>query len=422
MVIIKKKKILCLGTSLILICSNLGTLLTYAEGFEDSSSDTSISSDVEVSTDTSTEFVDTEPQTEPQTEPEPDPEPEPEPEPDPEPEPEPDVQVEETTVEETTVEETTTTQEIQEAAFMYTLSNNEVVLVGCKTPALEVIDIPELIDGYPVTTISEDVFTECYNAVQINIPYSIKTISEGAFKMCTNLQYIGVATENTHYKSSNGVLYSFDGASIIAYPSDKPDDTYTIAETVMYIGTACFNNCINLESVVLPSELSVIGYSAFNGCINLKELTVNNNVQLSQTMFENCPLEKIYGYENSNAEAFANMYEIEFESIGVLETTEPTTETTIEETTVTETVTTVETTPVESQSVVYYAPERENMDSTEKIVIVIIIVAMVSLVVAIASKSHKNNDEEDDEDEDDDDDDEDIEDLDEDDDDFPDDD
>lgn len=368
------------------MCSNVANLLTFAETITESTPvDTTISSD-EPSTDDIP------------SEPEPDPEPEPEPEPDPEPQPEPEPIIPETSP------EVTTTPEIQTAAFMYTVNNNEAVLVSCKTPALDVIDVPEFIDGYPVTTISEDVFSQCYNAVEINIPYSVKTISEGAFKMCTNLEHIGVATENTHYKSSDGVLYSFDGVSIVAYPSNKSGDTYTIAESVKYMGTACFNNCINLESIVLPSNISVIGYSAFNGCINLKNLTVNNNIQLSQTMFENCNLEKIYGYENSQAEQFASMYGIEFESIGILEPSQTTIQTTVEETT----PTTIETTAVttitsEAESVVYYAPERQSMDNTQKIVIVIIVVAMVSLVVAVASKSRKRDEDEDDDEDDEDD-------------------
>lgn len=370
------------------MCSNVASLSTFAETVEESTSaDTTISSD-----ESSTDDIPYEPDPEPEPEPEPQPDPEPEPEPQPDPEP----------IIPETSPEVTTTPEIQTAAFMYTVNNNEAVLVSCKTPALDVIDVPEFIDGYPVTTIAEDVFSQCYNAVEINIPYSVKTISEGAFRMCTNLEHIGVATENTHYKSSDGVLYSFDGVSIIAYPSNKSGDTYTIAESVKYMGTACFNNCVNLESIVLPSNISVIGYSAFNGCINLKNLTVNNNIQLSQTMFENCNLEKIYGYENSQAEEFASMYGIEFESIGVLETSQATTETTVEETT----ITTVDTTPVdtttsEAESIVYYAPERESMDKTQKIVIVIIVVAMISLVVAVASKSRKRDDDDDDDDEDD---------------------
>lgn len=302
---------------------------------------------------------------------------------------------------ETTTETTTTTEPVQEVAFIYGVVNNEAQLISCKTPALSLIDVPEYIDGYPVTGISANTFAECYNAVQINIPYSVKTIDEGTFKMCNNLQYIGVATENKHYKSSNGVLYSYDGQSLLCYPAHKEDTSYTIADTTKYIGQGAFSNCTNLESVTLPSGIALIGQGAFNGSIALKEVTVMNNIELTLSMFENCPLETINGYENSKSQEFAQKYLLNFNSIGVMETTA----TTVSETSATTTIdtTTVDTTTVtqEAESLSLYAPERNSgTDTTEKVVMIIIAVALISLVIAIASKNHKPDDDDDDEDED----------------------
>lgn len=405
-IIIKLKKILSVATAIILI-SSIGSTLVYGENFEQVTTEETLSPPIQmtsIESDTleSQQDIPQEepPQDEPSYEEPPQDEPQYEEPPQDEPQYEEPPQDEEPPQEETTTEETTTY--IQEAAFMYTVSNNEAILISCKTPALTKIDVPDIIDGYPVTTISEDVFSECYNAIEINIPYCVKTISDGAFKMCNSLQYIGVATENKHYKSVNGVLYNFQGTSILAYPSGKPETSYTVAEGVQYIGGNCFNSCSNLESLKLPPTLAIIGHGAFNGCINLKELTINNNVELSQAMFDNCKLETIYGYENSRAESYADMYGIDFESIGVLETdaTQSTTEVTSEEvTTITEESKTENT--VTAESLVYYAPERSGTDRTQKIVIIIIVVAMVSFVVAVASRSrHNDEDDEDDNDED----------------------
>lgn len=404
-IIINIKRFLSIATAMILI-SSMSNTLVYGENFEQVTSEETLSPPIQI-TSIESETLESEQDTYP-NEPDPEDPPPDEPSYDDPPQDEPSYDEppqdeppqEETTIEETTTEETTTY--IQEAAFMYTVSNNEAILISCKTPALTKIDIPDIIDGYPVTTISENVFVECYNAIEINVPYCVKTISDGAFRMCNSLQYIGVATENKHYKSVNGVLYNFLGTSILAYPSGKPETSYTVAEGVQYIGGNCFNSCSNLESLKLPPTLNIIGHGAFNGCINLKELTVNNNVELSPAMFDNCNLETIYGYENSKAESYADKYGIAFESIGVLETNtvQTTTEvTSVEVTTIIEESETQDT--VTAESLVYYAPERSGTDRTQKIVIVIIIIAMISFVVAVASKS-RHNDEEDDDDEDDD--------------------
>lgn len=402
-IIIKFKKILSVAIAMILI-SSISSTLVYGENFEQVTTEETLSPPIQmtsIESDTLESQQDIPQEEPPQDEPSYEEPPQDEPQYEEPPQDEPQYEEppqEETTLEETTTEETTTY--MQEAAFMYTVSNNEAILISCKTPALTKIDVPDIIDGYPVTTISEDVFSQCYNAIEINIPYCVKTISDGAFKMCNSLQYIGVATENKHYKSVNGVLYNFQGTSILAYPSGKPETSYTVAEGVQYIGGNCFNSCSNLESLKLPPTLAIIGHGAFNGCINLKELTVNNNVELSQAMFDNCKLETIYGYENSRAESYADMYAIDFESIGILETDMPQTtiEVTSEEvTTITEESKTEDT--VTAESLVYYAPERSGTDRTQKIVIVIIVVAMVSFVVAVASRSRHNDEDDDDEDE-----------------------
>lgn len=299
---------------------------------------------------------------------------------------------------------TTTSETLQEATFLYQVENNEATLISCRTTALQYVKIPESIDGFPVTKISSTTFADCYNVAEIVIPYSVKSIDETSFANCTSLQYIGVASENRHFKSNDGVLYDINGTSIICYPASKEGSEYTIAEGTNYISKNCFSSNSNLKKLEFPKTLANIGYDAFSGCINLKELTINNNVSLATSMFNYCEIETINGYKNSNAELYAEQYLIDFNSIGTLETTISTTMTT---TTVTE-VTTIPTTVSMATkntgaTLTYYAPEyKDNSDNTEKIVIAIIGVAIVSLIVAVASKGRKSKDDDDDYEDDDD--------------------
>lgn len=298
-------------------------------------------------------------------------------------------------------EETTITSEtLQDATFMYQVENNEATLISCRTTELQYIKIPESIDGFPVTKISDTTFDECYNVAEIVIPYCVKSIDEGTFKSCTSLQYIAVDSKNNHFKSSEGILYDISGTSIICYPANKEGKEYKVNTGTQFIAKNCFSNS-KLENIELPQTLSLIGYSAFSGCINLSTLTVNNNVTLTTNMFEYCELETINGYKNSNAEQYAEQYLIQFNPIGTLETTLETTITTMVTTTE---VTTITTTSITTQNtgatLTYYAPEFEDNSNeyTEKLVMIIIGVAVVSLIVAIASKSRKHDDDDDDDD------------------------
>ena len=47
--------------------------------------------------------------------------------------------------------------------FDYKIENNEVTIIEVKDKSLMVIDIPEFIDGLPVTSLSDTTFCRCDN-------------------------------------------------------------------------------------------------------------------------------------------------------------------------------------------------------------------------------------------------------------------
>ena len=84
----------------------------------------------------------------------------------------------------------------------------------------------------------------------------VTKIDESAFENCSNLEGIVLPQGITQIGSS-----AFRGTSIALI--DIPDGVETIAADA-------FNGCGNLESVVLPASLTTIGADAFADCSNLK--------------------------------------------------------------------------------------------------------------------------------------------------------
>lgn len=60
--------------------------------------------------------------------------------------------------------------------FDYKIENNEVTIIEVKDKSLTVIDIPEFIDGLPVTSLSDTTFCRCFSLYDIKIPKSINNI------------------------------------------------------------------------------------------------------------------------------------------------------------------------------------------------------------------------------------------------------
>lgn len=73
--------------------------------------------------------------------------------------------------------------------FEYKIENNEVTIIETMDKSLTVIDIPEFIEGYPVTNIGEFAFCRCFSLYDIKIPKSVNNIDFHALYYF-NSQYI----------------------------------------------------------------------------------------------------------------------------------------------------------------------------------------------------------------------------------------
>ena len=62
------------------------------------------------------------------------------------------------------------------------------------------------------------------------------------------------------------------------------------------IGWDAFRNCIQLETIQIPSKISYIGASAFNYCTSLKTITFEGNslTHIDNLAFSDCPIKSIY--------------------------------------------------------------------------------------------------------------------------------
>lgn len=62
------------------------------------------------------------------------------------------------------------------------------------------------------------------------------------------------------------------------------------------IGWDAFRNCIQLETIQIPSKISYIGASAFNYCTSLKTITFEGNslTHIDNWAFSDCPIKSIY--------------------------------------------------------------------------------------------------------------------------------
>ncbi|MBS1416541.1 MAG: leucine-rich repeat protein [Clostridia bacterium] len=159
------------------------------------------------------------------------------------------------------------------------LLSNVVLPSGLKTlgtnafqncTSLTSITIPGL-----VTTLPNNLFDGCSNLSSVTLPASVTTFGNYVFQGCTALESIDLPSNLTYlgrYTFKDSGLVSIVLPNNIEHISHKAA-TKANTGTSTTNDVSLFENCVNLQSVVLPGGLLSIGPKTFMGCVNLSSVT-----------------------------------------------------------------------------------------------------------------------------------------------------
>ena len=120
----------------------------------------------------------------------------------------------------------------------------------------------------------------------------IITIANDAFdyySYYSSLTKITVDENNQNYKSIDGNLYTKDGKTLVQYAKGKEDTSFTIPDSVEFIGDSAFYYCHSLTSVTIPDSVTTIGSHAFLTCSSLTSVTIPDSVtSIGLQAFDGC--------------------------------------------------------------------------------------------------------------------------------------
>lgn len=192
--------------------------------------------------------------------------------------------------------------------------------------------IPAILDGYAVTSIGYQAFTNCNNLTSVIIPEGIKKISQWAFSYCENLKNISlpdsieeigrppilqcynmlsfsISPNHPNYAFSNCALINKKNMQMIM--ACGMGETYEVSwgiteiledafcssevkkvilpDSVQKIGMCAFTGATNLEEVFIPEGIKEIGTQAFVHCGMLNSVTIPNSVySIGAGAFDGC--------------------------------------------------------------------------------------------------------------------------------------
>ncbi|MDO5326731.1 MAG: leucine-rich repeat domain-containing protein [Clostridia bacterium] len=221
-------------------------------------------------------------------------------------------------------------------AFSYKIQGNGTIIItsfNAKEYGAGDVYIPRMLDGYSVTGIDDEAFTNAKGVVvipdtvisigkkaffgsgitAITIPASVEYIGYGAFSNCRNLNLLTVDSANKFFATIDGALYNKSAKELLMWPYNTNkiiipkgircigdyscygigDLNYgieiTVPETLVKIGNYAFARTVWSEGNSyelynnLPESLTYIGEGAFSGTIDL-DFASNRTIRLSKNI------------------------------------------------------------------------------------------------------------------------------------------
>ncbi len=148
------------------------------------------------------------------------------------------------------------------------------------------IIIPDTHNGKPVTAICNGAFTADLNLTEAYIPDSVKYIGTNAFNGCSNLEDLTISNnliflgtgafgdcEKLEYKEYQNAYYLGDEDEpymILTYIKDREATSCDIYPDTKIICEAAFADCKELETINIPDSIVFVGTDAFKDCMSLE--------------------------------------------------------------------------------------------------------------------------------------------------------
>lgn len=125
-----------------------------------------------------------------------------------------------------------------------------------------------------IKKIGDGAFARRGGLTSVKISSSVTSIGDDAFDDCENLTSFVADSANPRYTSTNGLLCSKDGLTLVA----GVNGDVTIPSGVKKIGDGAFAGRSGLTSVKISSSVTNIGHSAFSRCERLATVAIPSTV------------------------------------------------------------------------------------------------------------------------------------------------
>ena len=193
------------------------------------------------------------------------------------------------------------------AQYFTVTTNNGAITITGYAGSNAVINIPSVINGWPVTSIGNQAFVQASELTSVILPDSVTNIQDMAFLYCANLGSITLPSHllnigyeaffgcgsltsitipkgvtsiqsgtfmNCYHLTNVSILGTLTSIGMNAFTDCSALSSFAIPEGVSSVGDFAFDWCQGLGSVSLPGSLTSLGVSVFAGCSSLTNINL----------------------------------------------------------------------------------------------------------------------------------------------------
>ena len=140
-----------------------------------------------------------------------------------------------------------------------------------------------------VRLLGDGAFCSCKNLKTLNIPASVEEIGRGSSLVAgSGVTSITVDAGNIHYIDVNGVLFTADRKTLVAFPVGSDMEEYTIPDGTETVFSVVFEGDSSIKKVNFPESVTKMDAYTFLGCENLVSAEIPNKVTEIRGTFLGC--------------------------------------------------------------------------------------------------------------------------------------
>lgn len=149
------------------------------------------------------------------------------------------------------------------------------------------LEIKHLVISEGIKQIGQYAFNGCLGLTSISIPSTLTYWNESLFSFCSNLRHITVSGQNERFDSrnnSNAIIETDENKLVFGCSGTQ------IPASVETIGECAFKECCQyMERIIIPEGVKRIEPRTFSGCYNLKEISLPVSLEgMGYGMFDEC--------------------------------------------------------------------------------------------------------------------------------------